>query len=944
MILNITLFAVPVSENPKTNVSPNLLNLPKEVTIELYPANNDSWLRVHSLSQNPRVRTKLSLQKRLSSLVEYLSKRWNPWRVIDTECQTLCGTSLPNGQQTDGQCLRVRPHSSGDLNNVSLSKSLFNSQMDLSLTAYIKTLYNNELKGSSKKSKPQKSKDKESSSDQNGSEANAKSSEPNSEAVNDNSLANEDNGDKNYKNELLKNSDSKSDEDEPIAEAERSMTLLRMLAKMHEMSEDIQPSDDDDDKDDDDQTKEDDDQNKDDEEERDIPSPETSPNICLPVPPTNATLGQWLSGTDNDNIDNNDIEEDNEEKDLSAGDHVLSADRARKGWSLAECGSMTIGELYLLFRCPKKIHLEYVWESVVPSEPKTSAESEEVCVSPIDQNQKESSAQLEEKAQNKSAVPETDQPKPSKPCDLLHKLLLAANLSLQSIKRPTTSSTAQTQKKRRIKPTPAPLTVPIVPLVSNTPLVPISGSIQNQVVSAVGASSQLLSNVISNTIFNDNSNSNDGTTKPVNACNVSKVVDIRSDAIVSGQQTDIGTDRTVHDFIVPKTPAPKAVNKTKSRNICGDPALIQEALRQLKSNKYTRRQRRPTPKPVFGQNKPLLPRASPLPIVVSTASATVSTQQPIYVIPSHPSLHLNACNPSTVLTQSLTAIHPKNLIADKHSVSGGQTSVVINKIESNNLPVIQIKPMEPIPSVTVPVISSSLQSSLQTSLQTSQRNARLETRIGARLASDLECGLNSSTALLSSKPISSKLTESNARHNNNSSVDKTSNDVLNHDESNKGPNPNDNIDSNVSNVSNVSEDSTEKLLKNPHMSSILEISLPEPPFGDNSCDSSLTDYSLNHKRPFEKLSIPNKQTVLSTPLRNDPTLPTSMSVSQSSSLASPPIERPKRTLLELSEHQWNNGESSDISLGTLLNACESPIKTVSIRDSHSLTNDVSHEC
>ncbi|CAG2184106.1 unnamed protein product, partial [Oppiella nova] len=62
------------------NVDQNLLNLPKEVCIELHPANNESWLRVHSLSQNPRVRTKMSLQKRLSCLVEYLEKRWNQSR------------------------------------------------------------------------------------------------------------------------------------------------------------------------------------------------------------------------------------------------------------------------------------------------------------------------------------------------------------------------------------------------------------------------------------------------------------------------------------------------------------------------------------------------------------------------------------------------------------------------------------------------------------------------------------------------------------------------------------------------------------------------------------------------------------------------------------------------------------------------------------------------
>ena len=680
------------------------------MTIELHPANNESWLRVHSLSQNPRVRTKLSLQKRLSNLVEYLEKRWNPSRIKAAECLTLCGTSLPNNCQTDNQCLRIRPHSSGDLNSVSLNKSVFNSQMDLSLTAYLKTLYNDELKGSSKKSKTNKSKDKE--SNPNPPEINLKSNEDQNSVVNEDNIC--DKTENRTEIELNKSfeSENKSDEDEPIGEAERSLTLLRMLEKMNAMNEEIHATDEEDDK-------EDDDQCKDEEEDReDLPSPETNANVCLPEPPANATLAQWLSGGDVDR-DNNDVEEDNEEKKTTNTNQSsenqlfqLSAERAREGWSLKECGSMTIGELYLLFRCPKKILLEYIWDPIVPNVEKNISDIKDSAVTPIEVM--ETSNREEQK---KSVIPEYNN---SSNTDLLYKLLMAANVSLQSLKRPTNTSNSQTQKKKRIKPTPAPLPPQIV------------------ITSPINNSSQLLSNVISNTIFNDNSN--DGSNKQEN--NGQKGVPISNNE-----------PKTGHNFIVPKSPAPKAVNKTKSRNICGDPALIQEALRQLQSNKYTRRQRRPTPKPVFGQNKPLLPRGSPpANVVSSTSTGPVSPQQPIYVIPSAHPLHINAMSAvtsnATVLNQSLPVVNMTAVNANEFRQSmksnaktdaihntfdailpqkrdeplihtNSQPLVVdrlINKIHSSNIPVIQI---ESISSTSVPKISSSLGvSSTQTLKQT----------------------------------------------------------------------------------------------------------------------------------------------------------------------------------------------------------------------------------
>jgi len=44
--------------------------------IELRPRNNIAWWQVQSASMNPRVRTLLPIQRRLSSLLIFLQQRW----------------------------------------------------------------------------------------------------------------------------------------------------------------------------------------------------------------------------------------------------------------------------------------------------------------------------------------------------------------------------------------------------------------------------------------------------------------------------------------------------------------------------------------------------------------------------------------------------------------------------------------------------------------------------------------------------------------------------------------------------------------------------------------------------------------------------------------------------------------------------------------------------
>lgn len=54
------------------------IKLPPRITIELRPRNNMAWWQVQASSMNPRVRTLLPIQRRLSSLLIFLQQRWRP--------------------------------------------------------------------------------------------------------------------------------------------------------------------------------------------------------------------------------------------------------------------------------------------------------------------------------------------------------------------------------------------------------------------------------------------------------------------------------------------------------------------------------------------------------------------------------------------------------------------------------------------------------------------------------------------------------------------------------------------------------------------------------------------------------------------------------------------------------------------------------------------------
>lgn len=158
--------------------------LPKDVIVEFHPATNRDWLKVQSLSQNPRVRARLSMQKRLTSILEYLENKWDVsqnklnrtldvWLKVSSansqsfeyNSSNLSEINPSNGQFNQPnylqnqvnhepqnfdfihQRIRLRPSDHHELKEVNITKVVPDNHLDLSLNAYIKRLESAAPKG-----------------------------------------------------------------------------------------------------------------------------------------------------------------------------------------------------------------------------------------------------------------------------------------------------------------------------------------------------------------------------------------------------------------------------------------------------------------------------------------------------------------------------------------------------------------------------------------------------------------------------------------------------------------------------------------------------------------------------------------------------------------------------------------------------------------------------
>ncbi|KAK0162856.1 hypothetical protein PV327_006598 [Microctonus hyperodae] len=79
------------------------IKLPSRVTIELRPGNNLTWWKVQANAMNPRVRTLLPIQRRLSSLLGFLQQRWKPAKYLNVDGENAYDSKDHN------ELLRVAP-------------------------------------------------------------------------------------------------------------------------------------------------------------------------------------------------------------------------------------------------------------------------------------------------------------------------------------------------------------------------------------------------------------------------------------------------------------------------------------------------------------------------------------------------------------------------------------------------------------------------------------------------------------------------------------------------------------------------------------------------------------------------------------------------------------------------------------------------------------------
>ncbi|XP_012279767.1 protein cramped isoform X1 [Orussus abietinus] len=80
------------------------IKLPPRVMIELRPGNNMAWWQVQANAMNPRVRTLVPIQRRLSSILIFLQQRWRPVKY-----RTCTNIDQINGESKDTRLLRVAP-------------------------------------------------------------------------------------------------------------------------------------------------------------------------------------------------------------------------------------------------------------------------------------------------------------------------------------------------------------------------------------------------------------------------------------------------------------------------------------------------------------------------------------------------------------------------------------------------------------------------------------------------------------------------------------------------------------------------------------------------------------------------------------------------------------------------------------------------------------------
>ncbi|XP_050298076.1 protein cramped-like isoform X2 [Anthonomus grandis grandis] len=123
------------------------IKLPNRVTVELRPKDMDSFVKIQCMAQNPRLKTTLPIQKRLTSLIQCLNKRW---KTIDAQIYENAAISknpatqdcAPSDQEVQEKLslvappLRLRPPPEAKIELPSINFSEYLTRQSICLTAY----------------------------------------------------------------------------------------------------------------------------------------------------------------------------------------------------------------------------------------------------------------------------------------------------------------------------------------------------------------------------------------------------------------------------------------------------------------------------------------------------------------------------------------------------------------------------------------------------------------------------------------------------------------------------------------------------------------------------------------------------------------------------------------------------------------------------------------
>lgn len=331
------------------------LKLPNRVIVELHPRDSKSWARVQSVAQNPRARTTLPLQRRLSTLINYLQYRWRPEHLKHRD-RLLCSVNAEElSQPVTEYCkeeealLRLAPPPETVISTPSINLSEYLTSSILCLSAYEERLANwpsdpatAKTAGGAKKAAKRNTKQKEvaptvpNATSHSEERLSATVSNPDPAGIHDENACDVDSG-----------------HDSPAPSSPTHMAISNILSLQQEGSPLAAHS----------------------------PSQPCDKSNAF-TEATDAEAMECTSSaeqTDNKEDTTKIVDSTSEvvsQKDCNAtvGEQSESKEDAskatiekvREGWTQKDAHAVTIGELYLMFGSEGKIQLEYWWEDSTP--------------------------------------------------------------------------------------------------------------------------------------------------------------------------------------------------------------------------------------------------------------------------------------------------------------------------------------------------------------------------------------------------------------------------------------------------------------------------------------------------------------------------------------------------------------------------------------------------